>query len=454
MSFTRSLAYVFAVAVYSSAQAGTIYVDVTNCPGPGDGSELDPYCSLQTAIDNAGLEGDEIVVAPGTYFETIDFIGKAVWLHSSDGPEVTVISANGPDGADSAVTCASGEGDDTILEGFTLTDGTGTTVVFLGSAFEAGGGMVNMDDSNPTVTNCTFTGNSADSGGGMYNQNESSPTVTNCTFTENSSSGMVNNNSNPTVTNCTFSGNTATNGGGMSNVFNSSPTVANCTFSGNSATNDGGGMRNNNGNPMVANCTFSGNTAATGGAMLNVFNSTVTLTNCILWGDSPNEIVEAADPITNVLYSDVQGGWSGIGNIDADPSFVDPDNGDFRLSPGSPCIDAGNNWGVAGLMETDLDGNPRFMADGNDFDPGCGEPVVVDIGAYEFPGTPFDVVFGDLNGNGTVGVVDLMILNECLGSDDPDCCIADLNMDGVIGIIDQLFMGSAMVEFVPVTAVP
>ncbi len=29
------------------------------------------------------------------------------------------------------------------------------------------------------------------------------------------------------------------------------------------------------------------------------------------------------------------------------------------------------------------------MADGSDFDPGCGEPVVVDMGAYEFPGTPF-----------------------------------------------------------------
>ncbi len=63
-------------------------------------------------------------------------------------------------------------------------------------------------------------------------------------------------------------------------------------------------------------------------------------------------------------------------------------------------------------------------------------------------------MFGDLNGNGTVGVVDLMILNECLGSNDPDCCIADLNMDGVIGLIDQLLMGSAMVEFVPFKAVP
>ena len=46
-----------------------------------------------------------------------------------------------------------------------------------------------------------------------------------------------------------------------------------------------------------------------------------------------------------------------------------------------------------------------------------------------------------------------MILNECLGSDDPDCCIADLNLDGNVGIIDFMLLGSAMVEFVPVTAV-
>ncbi|HEX9973444.1 MAG TPA: T9SS type A sorting domain-containing protein, partial [bacterium] len=44
----------------------------------------------------------------------------------------------------------------------------------------------------------------------------------------------------------------------------------------------------------------------------------------------------------NVQYSVVQGGHIGVGNIDTDPMFVNPDNSDFRLQPGSPCIDAGD----------------------------------------------------------------------------------------------------------------
>ncbi len=108
------------LAAVTATQAATIHVDAANCPGPGDGSIGDPYCSIQTAIDNA-VDTDEIVVAPGTYFEAINFLGKAIWLRSSNGPEVTIISANGPEGADSVVTLASGEGGDTILEGLTLT---------------------------------------------------------------------------------------------------------------------------------------------------------------------------------------------------------------------------------------------------------------------------------------------------------------------------------------------
>ncbi len=81
-------------ALSCSAQADVLFVDDDNCPGPGSGMEGDPYCSIQTAIDNA-VDTDEIVVAPGTYFETIDFLGKAITLRSSDGPDMTTIDGTG-----------------------------------------------------------------------------------------------------------------------------------------------------------------------------------------------------------------------------------------------------------------------------------------------------------------------------------------------------------------------
>ena len=58
---------------------------------------------------------------------------------------------------------------------------------------------------------------------------------------------------------------------------------------------------------------------------------------------------------------DIEGGWPGTGNNDADPLFVDPDNGDFRLQPDSPSIDAGDNAVVSQGVLRDLNGTPRFV---------------------------------------------------------------------------------------------
>jgi hypothetical protein len=64
------------------------------------------------------------------------------------------------------------------------------------------------------------------------------------------------------------------------------------------------------------------------------------ITNCILWGDTPDEVyVFGGTP--GITYSDIQGGFSGEGNIDADPLFADPINDDFHLLVGSPCIETG-----------------------------------------------------------------------------------------------------------------
>ena len=69
-----------------------------------------------------------------------------------------------------------------------------------------------------------------------------------------------------------------------------------------------------------------------------------TLTNSIIWSNSPESIYlesyfEPSSPL--ITYSDIEDGWDGEGNIDADPLFTNPENGDYTLMENSPCIDAG-----------------------------------------------------------------------------------------------------------------
>jgi predicted outer membrane repeat protein len=341
-------------------------------------------------------------------------------LNADDGQEFT----NNRDNSYHVVT-ASRTDATAVLDGFTVTGGNGNAE----GPLPFGGGVYN-NESSPTLINCIFSRNAAgESGGGMYNYN-SNPILLNCIFIENAAptrgSGMYNFESNPTLTNCTFISNRGGSGGGMYN-FNSRPMLADCAFSRNSALN-GGGMFNENSAPALLNCTFGGNSArrGDGGGMENISSSNPTLTNCIfsdnsayyggaihcidsslkiinntiinnsatgyggggvycgnsspmvvkmvvntiLWNNSPDEIYEKIDrdiPTTiTVTYSDVKGGFPGEGNIDVDPLFADPDNGDYHLKSqagrwdpisqswvidqiSSSCIDAGDPGTLAGL---------------------------------------------------------------------------------------------------------
>ena len=151
-----------------------------------------------------------------------------------------------------------------------------------------------------------------------------------------------------------------------------SPTVINCTFTGNSASYDGGGMYNGSSSPR--------------------------LSNAILWGNTPAQIYNSSStPV--VTYSDVQGGYPGTGNLDADPLFVrspspggdgawgtsDDDYGDLRLQLTSPAIDAGDNAAVPAGVFTDLGGHVRFVEVLSVPDSGHGSPPIVDVGAYRSP---------------------------------------------------------------------
>ena len=113
------------------------------------------------------------------------------------------------------------------------------------------------------------------------------------------------------------------------------------------------------------------------------------MTNGILWGDSPDEIVNDESAAPTVSFSDVEGGLGeGTidvgGNINADPRFVDAD---LRLSAGSPCIDSADSASYVFGSLVDLDGAARAVDDPSTPNTGVGAINFLDMGAYEFQGS-------------------------------------------------------------------
>jgi parallel beta-helix repeat protein len=119
----------------------------------------------------------------------------------------------------------------------------------------------------------------------------------------------------------------------------------------------------------LLNNTISGNQAELGGGIY-FSGSTISLHNCIVWGNSPSDVTPEYYQNMEVTYCDIGGEWPGVGNIDADPMFVNPDSGDYNLQWGSPCIDAGDPNSPLDPDSTRVDmgalyynQNPSFIAD-------------------------------------------------------------------------------------------
>ncbi|MBC8176882.1 MAG: right-handed parallel beta-helix repeat-containing protein [Deltaproteobacteria bacterium] len=320
---------------------------------PGD------YSTIQMAIDEA-FNGDTVEIADGTYTgegnKDLNFDGKAITVTSKNGAANCIIDCGGNG---TGFIFNSGETKNAVLSGVTITG-------------SSGGGIRCSSSSSPTITRCIIINNVAERGAGI-NCQESSPTITFCTITGNTASvgggGGIRcaSSSSPTISDCNISGNTSVRHGGGIDCHSSVPTITNCIITGNTVDQEGGGIYLESSDAIITNCTIAGNSSESGsGGGIHTVSSSPTITNCILWDDSPQEIQGTGNPV--VTFSDVEGGYSEQGNMNAAPLFLGGD--DYHLGSSSPCINVGNN-NAPEITEKDKDGNPRIMG------------WIVDMGAYE-----------------------------------------------------------------------
>jgi len=234
------------------------------------------------------------------------------------------------------------------------------------------GGGIFIENSSPIIRHCSIINNQANFGGGIFILNASSAII---------EANIIQNN-----TASTLGGGMACNGGGLAQI--SSPTINNNIFTLNVCSGGGGGGGIGFAQWSTVNLLYNlfyDNHADAGGGGLRIFfsDNVILARNSIFWNNTATTGPAQIDPNDytadlTVEYCDVEGGFTGTGNIDADPLFNDAANGDFHIEANSAVVDTGINIGAPA---DDFDGNTR------PFDGNRDGTETVDIGPYEYINT-------------------------------------------------------------------
>ncbi len=375
-----------------------------------DGSR--DFTRIQEAIQ-ASSHGDEIQVRPGDYHERLNFGGRRIWVHSTDGAQATTIDA---DGSGSVVTMAYGEGASTILQGFTLTGGTGTHIsvapngageVEQAARLRAGealvwtarppsakeeelsqlafGGGIVLLSASPLLRELVFRGNTANIGGGLYAWS-TQPSLERCLFDDNSAGNGAAVAIDPGTTlkarDCRFRNGVSVSGGGIWMQF-ARVDLRDCWFDGNSG-GEGGAVYSIGANDpgMIERTVFHGNFAGSGSAVY-LWESTIALRSCTLvantyekfdlgaiylldgssasldhcivaWNGASGAYCESSslNAVCSDFFPELPGCVSGTSNLNLDPRFCGWESGNLRLDPGSPCLPESSDCGGIGYTDT------------------------------------------------------------------------------------------------------
>jgi hypothetical protein len=417
------------------------------------------YSKIQLAI-NAAVNGDTVLVSPGTYFENIRFRGKKIIVSSlflTTGNYTyinsTTINGSTPSNPDtgSCVIFVNGEDSTSVIEGFTLTGGTGTKWIDEhGAGTYVEGGAILSALASPTIKFNLIINNEAirkpsgiaSTGGGGMRCGDGAPHILNNIImnnrgmygggiTLNYCGGAVVKN-NIIVQNKVFqavAGAPTYGGGGIwinaRNAANSFPNIVeNNTIVGNISTGD-----QTTGSSGIGGGIWAGTT-------ILQFNNNIVWNNIQAFGHQV-EITGA----TSFTYNDLEENSSGTGNISLNPAFTDSS---FYLSDSSPCIDAGNP--SASYNDPPQSGNPNLAEI-----PSKGT-IRNDIGAYGGPARSFSPAFSQAL---IISAVSGAGFGYLLPAGNKTVYIPFLNLGAAGGKIDSLrIVQNLNSELSPVTSLP
>lgn len=358
--------------------------------GPVQGAELPvpgQYATIQEAID-AASDGDTVIAAPGRYVENIDYKGKAITVRSDEPSDWEVVEYTIIDGSEggSCVVFDKGEGRTSILDGITLSRGTGGWADYHDRSLgrppvHAGGGILCVD-SSPTIRRCIIRDNgvedSAPHGGGMALLGDCKAMISNCIIVHNRGGGYISSigcgiltrTKNPetaisTIRNCTIAHNRPDSWDDWTYQVNCSNTrtrICN-TIIWNEACE---------GHPDCENYYGGGHTRSLlmKDVMSVTYNVKSVTYSCVKNAYTYTEDERYAERIDLTLFG---------GNIDEWPVFVGPyiesypNEADYHLVSNSACVNAGDPNFVSEADEMDIDGQARVM--GGRIDIGADEVV-------------------------------------------------------------------------------
>ncbi len=198
-----------------------------------------------------------------------------------------------------------------------------------------GGGIYLFNVYGASISDSVIAGNQADDGGGLYHGGlyAEDLTITRCRFVGNKAvdghGGGLRSVGPTDIFSSLFVANNANNGagGGLHCNFAGDLTVWSTLVAGNQAQYGGGGIIACTTNAELVGCTIVDNEADSyGGGFDSTVSSTAYLRNSVIWGNDSGD--QGADQIYDgggalyVQYCDVQGAWTGSGNINQYPKFA------------------------------------------------------------------------------------------------------------------------------------